>query len=736
MLASSRKRCVHRAPRWRRPLRTVRRMRLSRTQRPKPMGSISLPTTGRPSRCGRPGRHADEPTIEHQNGDVAVARGMATGRRDDRAHADLAPGEVFAAELDAHVSAGTSFGSMSPLGARGDAVVRGQHSIVLDQRARAGDCAGDHAHDVVVLGRRARAARRVAFELPEPRGKLPGAACCGLVMPGSRTHTADEREHHEQRQIVASGTDPPRSAGRARVAVRSLIAGKGKDTLRGEGSDTPSNKNGSDCTSYARAGQSPVDHARVAATAICRGARPRPIDVRMVVGDVRSVARARRVPPRRGERRSSLFGTRAYERENRSSLWTRLRPRVSGAEHGFELSALFARRRGRRRARRAARDRGRFRCRRGRRCARRRRHRTHRARRARRSASRLALPDAHGASPRRRRARACRAGGACTRSSAGARGAARPTQGNSVPTSSPAQRSPNMPASRAGAITTRRPQRQALRAASILLSMPPLPMRAGARRDTLPTRRSRHHADARAARVEHALDVGEQDQSSAPTSGATIAASWSLSPKWISSVATVSFSLTIGTAPASSSAASASRALFSRSRSARSAWVKSTCAAVMPSARERLVVAPHEHALPRGRRGLEPRHLLRARPVAEPLAADGDRAARHDHDRALGRAKLRHLASEPRNHLRVAASMRDPIFTTMRRAARARFGRSRRPHSTWCRGASCGARRSGSRATLTNRQKYPRGADAKAAVRQRATLAVRPRSRCRRRGAG
>ena len=71
---------------------------------------------------------------------------------------------------------------------------------------------------------------------------------------------------------------------------------------------------------------------------------------------------------------------------------------------------------------------------------------------------------------------------------------------------------------------------------------------------------------------------------SASTSGATIAASWSLSPNRISSTATESFSLRMGTARASSSAPSAARALFARTRSARSACVSSTCATEIPRA--------------------------------------------------------------------------------------------------------------------------------------------------------
>ncbi len=66
------------------------------------------------------------------------------------------------------------------------------------------------------------------------------------------------------------------------------------------------------------------------------------------------------------------------------------------------------------------------------------------------------------------------------------------------------------------------------------------------------------------------LHVREQDQQLGPDERRDMAASWSLSPKCSSSTETVSFSLTIGSAPTSSSSLSASRALFIRSRSARS----------------------------------------------------------------------------------------------------------------------------------------------------------------------
>ena len=55
---------------------------------------------------------------------------------------------------------------------------------------------------------------------------------------------------------------------------------------------------------------------------------------------------------------------------------------------------------------------------------------------------------------------------------------------------------------------------------------------------------------------------------------------------------------------------------------------------------ERLLVRPHEQRLARRRRGLQPRHLLRARAVTELLHPERDGAARHDDERrVLARAR-------------------------------------------------------------------------------------------------
>ena len=76
----------------------------------------------------------------------------------------------------------------------------------------------------------------------------------------------------------------------------------------------------------------------------------------------------------------------------------------------------------------------------------------------------------------------------------------------------------------------------------------------------------------------HLDDVHDVDARMA----ATRAARRSLSPKRISLVATVSFSLIIGTAPHLSSVASVPRAFRWRLRSSVSSRVRRTCATVMP----------------------------------------------------------------------------------------------------------------------------------------------------------
>ena len=70
--------------------------------------------------------------------------------------------------------------------------------------------------------------------------------------------------------------------------------------------------------------------------------------------------------------------------------------------------------------------------------------------------------------------------------------------------------------------------------------------------------------------------------SSAPTRFTTVAERLSLSPKRISSVATVSFSFTIGTTPSRSSACSVWRALRKRSRGSSPERVSRICATSRP----------------------------------------------------------------------------------------------------------------------------------------------------------
>ncbi len=71
---------------------------------------------------------------------------------------------------------------------------------------------------------------------------------------------------------------------------------------------------------------------------------------------------------------------------------------------------------------------------------------------------------------------------------------------------------------------------------------------------------------------------------SAPTRLATSADNVSLSPIWISSVATVSFSLMMGITPRASNASSVRRALTYWRRTAKSRWVRRTCPTRRPTA--------------------------------------------------------------------------------------------------------------------------------------------------------
>ena len=126
-------------------------------------------------------------------------------------------------------------------------------------------------------------------------------------------------------------------------------------------------------------------------------------------------------------------------------------------------------------------------------------------------------------------------------------------------------RRPRRPARRrrwpAAVSTTGMPAAVAIRAASTLVAMPPVPtpaapapadvdVRQVVRRRDLAIRWRRPAARVAVVQPVH---VRQQDERVGPHRWATRAASRSLSPKRISSVATVSFSLTIGMTPSSSS---------------------------------------------------------------------------------------------------------------------------------------------------------------------------------------
>jgi hypothetical protein len=125
-----------------------------------------------------------------------------------------------------------------------------------------------------------------------------------------------------------------------------------------------------------------------------------------------------------------------------------------------------------------------------------------------------------------------------------------------------------------------------------------------------------------------------------------MAASWSLSPKRISSTATASFSLMIGMAPrleqrsegvASVVGARAIGEICVREEHLRDGQAHRP---------EGVLVALHEQALPRGGGGLQPGHVLRTRLQAELLHAQRDGAARDDHHLSIAALAAAFLAAE------------------------------------------------------------------------------------------
>ena len=108
---------------------------------------------------------------------------------------------------------------------------------------------------------------------------------------------------------------------------------------------------------------------------------------------------------------------------------------------------------------------------------------------------------------------------------------------------------------------------------------------------------------------------------SAPSSCATSAAMRSLSPKRISSSATASFSLTIGTTPSSSSRSSVDRAWRYCRRTVKSSGASSTCPATsVAELGQHLVVDLHQPGL------ADRRHRLQRAGVAGPAAGPTSRA--------------------------------------------------------------------------------------------------------------
>ncbi len=111
------------------------------TQRPNPTGSIGSPAVGSiESRSAR--RYSDQRPLEHEDRDVSLTGGVSTRQGEDGLHPDLAPGEMVAAELDAHgVGADVVAQHFAAFPALRDAVVGGEDLVLFDKCARARDVA-------------------------------------------------------------------------------------------------------------------------------------------------------------------------------------------------------------------------------------------------------------------------------------------------------------------------------------------------------------------------------------------------------------------------------------------------------------------------------------------------------------------------------------------------------------------------------------------------------------------
>ena len=192
------------------------------------------------------------------------------------------------------------------------------------------------------------------------------------------------------------------------------------------------------------------------------------------------------------------------------------------------------------------------------------------------------------------------------------------------------------------AITVGIPAAAASSAASTLLRIPPRPSaarlaeRGVAARCALGEQLRARASRARASRRRRPPSAGRA--AGRATRTATCAASASLSPKVISSVAVASFSFTTGTAPSANSASSALRALTYAARSATSRGREQHLGRVEAVARER--VAPRPAAAAPGRARRRPgaaRSAPRAALEAEPRQPERDRAGRDDADRLAAR---------------------------------------------------------------------------------------------------
>src|SRR5688572_14622801 len=154
--------------------------------------------------------------------------------------------------------------------------------------------------------------------------------------------------------------------------------------------------------------------------------------------------------------------------------------------------------------------------------------------------------------------------------------------------------------------------------------------------------------------------LDKKTTTSALTSGATIAASWSLSPKRSSSVATVSFSFDNRHRPRLEQGRKRAPGVVDARAIGQVRMSQEHLRRDQADAAERGLVAMHQHALAGSSRSLQLTGVLRTLAIAQTLPAERDGPARNDDHPTLAFRNARDLVRKPPGQRGVIPQRRRP----------------------------------------------------------------------------